>query len=97
VTDSANHIARLKGFGIPFPAGAFWSGLAIQLLGCLLILTRWHSAAGAICLIAFTLAATAIYHRFWTKGDPVQRIMSRIILIGNVAIIGGLMLVWAIG
>jgi uncharacterized membrane protein YphA (DoxX/SURF4 family) len=86
------HIERLAGFHIPFPRLAFWIGIALQFTGCALILIGWHADIGVICLIAFTLAATAIYHRFWSKKDPMQRTISRITLIGNSAIIGGLLL-----
>ena len=40
----------------------------------------------------FTIAATAIFHRFWEKPDPMQRNLSRITLLGNLAILGGLCL-----
>jgi uncharacterized membrane protein YphA (DoxX/SURF4 family) len=43
------------------------------------------------CLILFTVAATAIFHRFWTM-DPAKGNISRIILLGNTAILGGLLL-----
>jgi putative oxidoreductase len=86
------HIERLTGFHIPFPRPAFWIGIALQFTGCALILIGWHADIGVIFLIVFTVAATAIYHRFWSKQDPMQRTISRITLIGNTAIIGGLLL-----
>ena len=52
----------------------------------------WHPAIGVGCLIAFTVVATAIFHRFWQKADPLQRNISRITLLGNTAILGGLLL-----
>jgi uncharacterized membrane protein YphA (DoxX/SURF4 family) len=47
---------------------------------------------GVYCLIVFTVAATAIFHRFWQMPDPAKRNSSRIILLGNIAILGGLLL-----
>jgi uncharacterized membrane protein YphA (DoxX/SURF4 family) len=52
----------------------------------------WHPAIGVILLMVFTVAATAIFHRFWQKSDPLQRNISRITLLGNTAILGGLLL-----
>ena len=88
----ADHVERMIGFGVPFAAAAFWTGIALQFTGCLLIIADWHAAAGVVCLIIFTIAATAIFHRFWEKTDPLQRNLSRINLLGNIAILGGLLL-----
>lgn len=88
----ADHIERMRAFGTPFPAALFWLGIALQFAGCAMIEFRWHPALGVGCLIVFTVAATAIFHRFWQKSDPVQRNFSRLTLLGNTAILGGLLL-----
>jgi putative oxidoreductase len=89
VTD---HIVRMQAFGTPFPATAFWLGIALQFTGCALVVAGWHPALGVGCLVVFTVVATAIFHRFWQKADPVQRNASRLNLLANVAILGGLLL-----
>ena len=88
----ADHIERMRAFGTPFPAVLFWLGIALQFTGCAMIELRWHPALGVGCLIVFTIAATAIFHRYWQKSDPVQRNFSRLTLLGNTAILGGLLL-----
>ena len=88
----ADHIERMAGFGVPFPGTAFWIGIALQFTGCALIIAEWHASVGAVLLMIFTIAATAIFHRFWQKPDPLQRNLSRITLLGNLAVLGGLML-----
>jgi len=88
-----DHIERMAAFGIPAPAAAFWTGIALQLTGCALLLFDWYPEIGVYCLIVFTVVATGIFHRFWSNPDPVKRNTSRIILLGNVAILGGLLLV----
>jgi len=88
----ADHIERMGAFGTPFPAALFWLGIALQFAGCAMIELRWHPALGVGGLIVFTVAATAIFHRFWQKSDPVQRNFSRLTLLGNTAILGGLLL-----
>ena len=87
-----DHIERMAAFHTPFPAAAFWTGIGLQLFGCALLLAGWHAEIGALCLILFTVAATAIFHRFWSMRDPAKRNLSRIILLGNTAILGGLLL-----
>ena len=88
----ADHIERMAGFGTPIPATVFWIGIALQFTGCSLLLVDWYPEIGVYCLIAFTVAATAIFHRFWQMQDPAKRNTSRIILLGNTAILGGLLL-----
>ena len=88
----ADHIFRMRAFGTPFPAALFWLGIALQFAGSAMIELGWHPALGVGCLIVFTVAATAIFHRYWQKRDPVQRNFSRLTLLGNTAILGGLLL-----
>ena len=88
-----DHVDRMAALGTPLPAAAFWTGIAMQLIGCALLLAGWHADIGAILLIVFTIAATAIFHRFWRKPEP-QRNLSRIMFLNNAATLGGLMLLW---
>jgi putative oxidoreductase len=87
-----DHIERMAAFHTPFPAAVFWIGIALQFGGSALLLAGWHAEIGVWCLILFTVAATAIFHRFWSMPDPAKRNLSRIILLGNSAILGGLLL-----
>jgi putative oxidoreductase len=87
-----DHIDRMAAFHTPAPAAVFWIGIALQFTGCALLLADWHPEIGVGCLIVFTVAATAIFHRFWSMHDPAKRNLSRIILLGNTAILGGLLL-----
>jgi putative oxidoreductase len=89
-----DHIERMRAFGTPMPVAAFWIGIALQFTGCALVLSGWRADVGAICLIVFTVAATAIFHRFWQKSDPLQRNISRITLLSNLALVGGLLLLY---
>ena len=88
----ADHIERMANLGVPFPATAFWVGIALQFTGAALVAFDWHPALGTLCLIVFIIAATSIFHRFWQKSDPLQRNISRLMLLGNLAILGGLLL-----
>lgn len=51
----------------------------------------WLDTAGRL-LIVFTVAANAVYHRYWTIEDPVRRNAVRVQLLNGVAITGGLLL-----
>jgi uncharacterized membrane protein YphA (DoxX/SURF4 family) len=87
-----DHIERMAGFGIPFPAAAFWIGIALQFTGCALLLADWRPDIGAWCLIVFTVAANAIFHRYWLVEDPMRRNVTRLLLLNGIAITGGLLL-----
>ena len=87
------HIERLAGFGVPFPKAAFWVGITLQFTGCVLLLADWYAEIGAWCLIVFTVAANAIFHRYWIVQDPARRNFTRLLLLNGIAILGGLLLV----
>ena len=87
-----DHIERMAGFGVPLPAFAFWIGIAMEFIGCALVLSGWHADIGVWLLIAFTAIAGGIFHRFWRVDDPMRRQSLRIALLNNVAVIGGLLL-----
>jgi len=90
-----DHIDRMAGFGVPFPAAAFWIGISLQFAGCALLLADWHPAIGAGCLIVFTVVANAIFHRYWLVPDPARRNVTRLLLLNGIAIVGGLLLLLA--
>lgn len=90
-----DHIDRAAAFHTPFPTFAFWCGIALQFASCALIVAGWHARLGVVGLIVFTVCASAIYHRFWHMPDPMKRNFSRLALLNNVAILGGLLLLLA--
>ncbi len=87
-----DHVERLASLGVPLPAAAFWSGIALQFTGCALVLAGWHAEAGVLCLIVFTVLANALFHRYWTVTDPARRNTLRLMLLNGIAILGGLLL-----
>jgi putative oxidoreductase len=90
-----DHVDRMAAFGTPWPTAAFWLGIALQFTGCALLAVGWHAEFGAWCLIVFTVAATAIFHRFWSMQDPMRRNLSRLMLLHNTGVLGGLLLLLA--
>jgi putative oxidoreductase len=87
-----DHIDRMAAFHTPFPAAAFWTGIVLQFTGCALLLAGWHADLGAVFLIVFTIAATAIFHRFWQMTEPQRRNPSRVMFLNNTGLLGGLVL-----
>jgi len=90
------HRARMAACGIPQARLALIAGFVLQFSGGLLLLFDWHRALGAGLLIAFTVLASAIFHRWWLIADPLLSHLHLSNLIVNAGVIGGLLLVAAI-
>jgi putative oxidoreductase len=89
-----DHIQRLAAYGTPVlsPEQTFWAGIALEFLGCALLLFNWYPAVGALCLIVFTVLATALMLRFWEADDPGKRIGMQNGFLANIGVVGGLLL-----
>ena len=87
-----DHIKRLTLAGTPMPAAVFWVGTVLEFVGCALLLLNWYPAIGALCLILFTVLATALLLRFWEMDDPMKRIGMQNGFLANIAVVGGLIL-----
>jgi uncharacterized membrane protein YphA (DoxX/SURF4 family) len=87
-----DHVDRLRLFKAPFPEVTFWIGLALQFVGCVLLLIDWRPDIGAICLIVFTVLASLLLLRFWEVKDPMKRGGMFNGFMANIAIVGGLLL-----
>jgi uncharacterized membrane protein YphA (DoxX/SURF4 family) len=90
-----DHIQRLAAYGTPVlsPAQTFWTGVVLEFVGCALLLFNWYPAIGVLCLIAFTVLATALMLRFWeVDDDPGKRIGLQNGFLANIGVVGGLLL-----
>ena len=77
---------------VPFAAAAFWFGTALEFAGCAMLLFDVYPAIGVGCLMVFTVVSTAIFHRFYNYDDPFKKKISRIAVLANTGVLGGLML-----
>jgi putative oxidoreductase len=89
-----SHVDRMVAGGIPYPSFVFWFGIVMELIGVALVLSGWHADLGVLLLIVFTILATAIFLRFWQQKDPMRLVMMRNGFLSNVAIVGGLLLLF---
>ncbi|HEY6025348.1 MAG TPA: hypothetical protein VIV09_00485 [Pseudolabrys sp.] len=87
-----DHIKRLTFFKTPMPRAAFWAGMALDAVGCVLLLVNWHPAVGALCLIVFTVLASLLLLRFWEMDDPMKRTGMQNGFLANIGVVGGLLL-----
>lgn len=103
VESSIVKLAGIEGFalyltkqGIPLPYAATIIGSVIELAGALAIIIGYQIRLGTVALIAFTIAASLIGHRFWEL-EGASRNVQLIHAMKNLAIIGGLLLLFANG
>lgn len=59
------HADRMAAYGIPFPSAVLSAGFVLQFAGALLLALDLHRQWGAGLLIAFTVLASAIFHRWF--------------------------------
>jgi putative oxidoreductase len=90
------HAERMAAYGLPWPSLILSLGFVLQFAGATLLALDLSRSWGAALLIAFTLAASAIFHRWWLMPDPLLRHLHLSNLIVNFGVIGGLLLVAAI-
>ncbi len=91
-TKVKQHAERMAALGVPIPYVTLWVGFAVQYTGGILLLLDVKTDIGVYLLLLFTVAATAIFHRFWRVGDPLMRHMHVSFLFSNLAVVGALLL-----
>ena len=73
-----------------------YGALFCLVLGGALILTGYRAKLGAVLLLVYWVPVTFIVHDFWNIPMPEQR-MEAIFFMKNIAITGGLMMIFANG
>lgn len=89
-------IAGFGAMGLPSPEILVPAVIAVEVIAALLLMVGWQARLAALALVAFTLAATLIAHRFW-EVPPAQFTDQFNAFLKNISIIGGLLLVFALG
>jgi putative oxidoreductase len=91
-TQFRQHLERMIAYGVPRARLALIAGLAMQFAGGMLLALDLYRAFAAAILIAFTVLASAIFHRWWLAEDPLRRHFHISFLFSNGATIGALLL-----
>lgn len=71
-------------------------GIFILLLGGTLLLTGYRARFGITLLLLYWIPVTFLAHDFWMHEEPQRRIEA-IFFMKNIAIMGGMLMVWANG
>jgi putative oxidoreductase len=82
--------------GMPFVPVLLAGALTFELLGGLSVLLGFYGRVGAVLLILFLIPTTLIFHNFWAADAAMQQNQMQHFM-KNVAIMGGLFVVAALG
>lgn len=77
--------------GLPFTKVGLGVVIAIKLIASLMLILNVHVELAALALIAFMVAATALFHNFWAYQGQ-ERLGHYHAFLSNTAIIGALLL-----
>ncbi len=88
----------MTSYGITFQQDLLLIGSIILLMvGGLLLLIGYRSSFGSVLLLMYYIPVTLIVHSFWNDPDEMERRLQAIMFMKNLAIIGGLLMVYVNG
>lgn len=81
---------------LPAPQLLLWLSVLIEIGAGLAIVLGWNARWAAALLFLWMIPVTAVFHNPWA-GDPSQAQMQMIHLMKNLSIMGGLLMLLALG
>ena len=96
LTSLAGFAAGLEGMGVPMAYPMALIGAAVEFLGGLALVVGAWTWLSSLALVAFTVVATLLAHRYWAV-PPEQQGMQQIQFMKNLAVIGGLLVLAVAG
>ena len=82
--------------GFPQPTALGYLVAAIEVIGGLMVLVGFKTRWAALALVLFTIATILVSHNFWVF-EGAQRLAQQSQALKNLAIMGGLLMIAAIG
>lgn len=86
----------MKAQGMPMADVLVWVALLTELVAGAMLVLGYKARWAALALILFTAIATPVFHAYWAA-PPGQVVMQQINFMKNIAIIGGLLAIFAHG
>jgi len=89
-------LAYMQAHGLPAADLLIWPAVLLELVGGAMLGLGWKARWVALVLAAYTVAATFVFHAYWSV--PADQVMNQQIhFMSNLAIAGGLLLLFAHG
>ena len=82
--------------GLPEPTALAIVVGALELFGGLALVVGYQVRLAGLALALFTLAASVIFHAWWSAPAP-QQFVTQLLFMKNISVAGGLLLVSALG
>ena len=96
ITGFAAVSAMMAKMGMPMADLLLAGAIVCEIGGGLMVLLGWNACWGALLLIVFTVPATLMFHNFWAV-DAAQYQNQFNHFMKNLAIVGGLLCIMAMG
>jgi putative oxidoreductase len=77
--------------GLPLPEVGAAIAIVVELVAGLMLVVGWKTRWAALALAAFTLVASFIFHPYWQNAAEFNAFWK------NIAVVGGLLLLYAFG
>jgi putative oxidoreductase len=90
------NVGYLTSLGLPNPQFWSWVAIAVEYVSSLALILGIGTRYGALLGILYVIVATVIAHRYWTYPPP-QQLAQHTNFVKNIAIAGGLLLVFVTG
>lgn len=97
ITGFDGTVGYIASKGLPLPQVGAIIAILVELGGGLLLLVGFKARWAALVIALFTLAAGILFHNYWSMTDAAQITANRINFWKNVAISGGMLMVFAFG
>ena len=77
--------------GLPLPEAGAAIAIVVELIAGVMLVVGWKTRWAALALAAFTLAAAVLFHPYWQSAAEYNAFWK------NIAVVGGLLVVYAFG
>ncbi|HEY6087075.1 MAG TPA: DoxX family protein [Burkholderiaceae bacterium] len=82
--------------GLPMAGLLAFGTAALEVGGALLLIVGWKARWAALALAVFTLMASVLFHNYWAMPAD-QQMMQQLMFMKNLAVVGGLLTLFAFG
>ncbi|MFO1287967.1 MAG: DoxX family protein [Rubrivivax sp.] len=96
LTGLAGTAGYIASKGLPLPAVLALGAGVLELVGGVALAVGFKARWTALALAVFTLIATVIFHAYWSV-PAEQQMVQQLMFMKNLAITGGLLLVFSLG
>ena len=88
--------AYIASRNVPMPAVATSIAIVVEVVGGLMLVIGWKARWAALVVAVFTFFASILFHDYWTMAGEAAQV-NQLMFMKNVSVIGGLLMVFALG